>query len=178
VEEFWQMIWDWAKRYSTILSNLFNCRILSLIVADPKENGISLIPIDPAAKGTLLITPVSLLSNWTTQIDKHLLPDTLSYKVYHGSAVKSEESLDFDKFDVIITSYHTLLSEYKSRNLENKNNIPKQKRGFFGRKWRRIILDEAHTIRNPKSKISLSIVKLEAISRWSLTGIPLIMKLI
>lgn len=39
-------------------------------------------------------------------------------------------------------------------------------------KWRRIILDEAHTIRNHRTKSSISICELLGKSRWAVTGTP------
>lgn len=44
---------------------------------------------------------------------------------------------------------------------------------IFQIKWRRIILDEAHTIRNPKAITSLACCELGAESRWALTGTPI-----
>lgn len=36
----------------------------------------------------------------------------------------------------------------------------------------RIILDEAHVIRNPKSGVSQSVCRLRAVRRWAVTGTP------
>jgi SWI/SNF-related matrix-associated actin-dependent regulator of chromatin subfamily A3 len=60
----------------------------------------------------------------------------------------------------------------------NEHN-PKQKpgtakKGLFKVNWRRVVLDEAHTIRNPKSKSALACSSLEAASRWALTGTPIV----
>jgi len=48
---------------------------------------------------------------------------------------------------------------------------------LYSVKWRRIILDEAHGIRNPKSVKSVAAAHLEAESRWCLTGTPVVNKL-
>lgn len=39
--------------------------------------------------------------------------------------------------------------------------------------WRRVILDEAHIIRNPKSQLSQAACALVASKRWALTGTPI-----
>lgn len=48
------------------------------------------------------------------------------------------------------------------------------KKGLHSIKWRRVVLDEAHQIRNPKAKSSLAATNLAAESRWCLTGTPIV----
>jgi SWI/SNF-related matrix-associated actin-dependent regulator of chromatin subfamily A3 len=119
----------------------------------------------------LIVSPLSLLSNWTSQIEEHLQDSTLSYLVFHGST-KKDAKIDLDEYDVIITSYGSLMSDYKSSGLEQNPGkvINKTKRGLFGRLWRRVVLDEGHTIRNERAKNSRAASNLQAVTRWSLTG--------
>lgn len=56
---------------------------------------------------------------------------------------------------------------------KNASAIPRPN-GLFSIKWRRIVLDEGHQIRNPKAKLSLACKGLLAISRWVLTGTPIV----
>ena len=39
--------------------------------------------------------------------------------------------------------------------------------------WERIILDEAHQIRNPRSQTSLAVCRIKAARRWAVTGTPI-----
>jgi len=48
---------------------------------------------------------------------------------------------------------------------------------LFQVRWERVILDEAHTIRNPKTMLAQGVVQLDAKFRWCLTGTPLHNKL-
>lgn len=148
-----------------------NERIISLLVADPRDNEIAPVVISPEATGTLIISPLSLLSNWTSQIEEHLIDSALSVLVFHGTT-KSDSNVDLDEYDVVITSYGTLVSDYKAADLEkNLTKKPrKSKRSLFGRVWRRVVLDEGHSIRNPRAKVSLAASRLDAEARWSLTG--------
>ena len=46
--------------------------------------------------------------------------------------------------------------------------------GLFSINWRRVVLDEGHTIRNPSTKSASAATSLMARSRWALTGTPII----
>ncbi|KAF5323139.1 hypothetical protein D9611_009212 [Ephemerocybe angulata] len=50
---------------------------------------------------------------------------------------------------------------------------PAKKCALFGIRWWRIVLDEAHTIKNAKTKAATSCCELEAKYRWCLTGTPM-----
>eukprot|EP00731_Ephydatia_muelleri_P021058 Em0013g785a len=49
----------------------------------------------------------------------------------------------------------------------------KKTNALFGVHWKRIILDEAHVIKNPKAATSVGICQLKADHRWGLTGTPI-----
>ncbi|KAK4636028.1 Helicase-like transcription factor [Fulvia fulva] len=46
--------------------------------------------------------------------------------------------------------------------------------GLYSMEWRRIILDEGHQVRNPKTKGSMAVCSLFSRSRWVLTGTPIV----
>jgi SWI/SNF-related matrix-associated actin-dependent regulator of chromatin subfamily A3 len=45
---------------------------------------------------------------------------------------------------------------------------------LYSIKWRRVVLDEGHTIRNPNTKKAVAACSLVALSRWVLTGTPIV----
>jgi SWI/SNF-related matrix-associated actin-dependent regulator of chromatin subfamily A3 len=113
---------------------------------------------------TLIVAPVSVMSNWAQQIKRHVKeehqPQVL---VYHGGEKKSVE--DLAKYDVVITSYGRLARErdqgvYRALTSESF-------------KWRRVVLDEGHTIRNARTKVAQAACEINAESRWVLTGTPM-----
>ena len=44
---------------------------------------------------------------------------------------------------------------------------------LYSIRWSRVVLDEAHTIKNSKSQISMAAAALTADCRWCLTGTPI-----
>jgi SWI/SNF-related matrix-associated actin-dependent regulator of chromatin subfamily A3 len=136
-------------------------QVISLILANPK-------PLNPkSSKTTLIIAPVGVMSNWRNQIHDHTRSENApSVLIYHGSGKKEAGSLA--NYDVVITSYGALSMEFKA----DAKKPPAK--GIFSLHWRRVVLDEGHTIRNPRSKASLAACGLRVDSRWTLTGTPII----
>ncbi|KAL9604526.1 MAG: hypothetical protein Q9219_000491 [cf. Caloplaca sp. 3 TL-2023] len=136
---------------------------------------ISLIVSDPLSKGpTLIISPLGIMSNWSGQIAHHVRPDQpLKVLTYHGSSKKPLTADEMAEYDVVITTYGTLSTEYLPKGAKTPPSIPSEK-GLYATNWRRVILDEGHQIRNPSSKSSLACAGLVAHSRWVLTGTPII----
>jgi SWI/SNF-related matrix-associated actin-dependent regulator of chromatin subfamily A3 len=136
-------------------------QIISLILTNPT-------PLNPkSSKSTLIIAPVGVMSNWRNQIYDHTRSENApSVLIYHGTGKK--EAGNLAKYDVVITSYGALSMEFKA-----DAKTPPAK-GIFSLHWRRVVLDEGHTIRNPRSKASLAACGLRVDSRWTLTGTPII----
>ena len=69
----------------------------------------------------------------------------------------------------MITTYQILVSEHgNSSGKENGFQV-----GCFGIHWYRVILDEAHTIKNRNAKATQACYALRAEYRWCLTGTPM-----
>ncbi|KAF2732762.1 hypothetical protein EJ04DRAFT_513708 [Polyplosphaeria fusca] len=112
------------------------------------------------SRATLLVCPLSTRYNWEQQVKEHFRPGTLKYCVYHGpnrGSLTVEKLMDYD---LVITTYETVATDVPNRKALSKIN------------WFRIVLDEAHSIRNPKSLKSLWVCSLAAQRRWAVTGTP------
>ena len=140
--------------------------MLSLIAMDSN--------ISSKSKTTLIVAPVGVMSNWSGQIAHHIKPEhALRVLVYHGNNKKPMDADDFEEYDVVVTSYGTLATEYFPRGKKNPPSVPRPQ-GLFSVDWRRVILDEGHIIRNPQTKSALAASNLIARSRWVLTGTPIV----
>ncbi|QQK42642.1 SNF2 family helicase/ATPase, putative [Penicillium digitatum] len=117
---------------------------------------------------TLVIAPLALIKQWEAEIKDKVEPShKLSVCLYHGTT-RAKSSTMLDKYDVVITTYGTLTSEFNSSASDKA-----KKAGIFAVHWYRIILDEAHTIKNRNAKATQSAYALDAQYRWCLTGTPL-----
>ncbi|KAF2789501.1 hypothetical protein K505DRAFT_284337 [Melanomma pulvis-pyrius CBS 109.77] len=140
---------------------------------------ISLIMADRAlgrrhkdtCNATLILAPVSVMSNWSTQMKKHIKEKyALRVMFYHGTRKQPITPKSIGDYDVVISTYDSVSSEWHSQKSEK---LPRAS-GVFSVKWRRVILDEGHIIRNPKAKKTIAATNLLAQSRWALTGTPII----
>ncbi|KAH7150358.1 SNF2 family N-terminal domain-containing protein [Dactylonectria estremocensis] len=111
-------------------------------------------------KATLIITPKSTIYGWEKQIKTHIHPGKIRWITYHGSK-RREVWHDIGLYDIVLTTYDTIKSD-------RAKNSP-----LLERDWARIVLDEAHKIRNRTSRIFEDVCKLQAESRWCLTGTPI-----
>ena len=100
---------------------------------------------------TLIVCPVSVMSNWEVQIDSFVKRGVLNVRSYHGQdRHELLPLLQSGKIDVLIVSYSTLSSEFKNAYPELdkvKMDGPPTKRTkqstLFDVSFHRIILDEA-----------------------------------
>ncbi|KAG8431459.1 hypothetical protein GDO86_018655, partial [Hymenochirus boettgeri] len=114
-------------------------------------------------KTTLIICPLSVLSNWIDQFEQHVKRDVnLNIYIYYGPE-RTKDPLVLSTQDVVVTTYNVLTSDYGS---EYESPLHKMK-------WLRVVLDEGHTIRNPNTRQTKAVLGLEAQRRWILTGTPI-----
>ncbi|KAG5722646.1 putative SWI/SNF-related matrix-associated actin-dependent regulator of chromatin subfamily A member 3-like 1, partial [Termitomyces sp. T112] len=141
--------------------------MLALILATKDD-----VPHD-FSNTTLIVAPLSVLSNWEKQVYDHCTEGSLSVYVYYNTT-RSLSAEELAKYDVVITTYHTVVGEFAETTREQGRKKRKVERSLFDVSWKRIVLDEGHTIRNPKTKIAKAVCGLTAQRRWVLTGTPII----
>jgi SNF2 family DNA or RNA helicase len=111
-------------------------------------------------KATLIVLKLSLLENtWMPEFEKHLKPNMIKVGKFHGP---KRSELDLSQCDIVLTTYEVLRQEYKHR----------EKSSLFKYKWFRIILDEAHEIRNYTSQSAAACRSVMAERRWAMSGTP------
>ncbi|KAI1501128.1 SNF2 family N-terminal domain-containing protein [Biscogniauxia marginata] len=115
----------------------------------------------PTTRATLVVaTSSQVLDVWKSEIKKHLRPDILRLCIFHGDN-RAKVVEDIIDNDVVLTTYHTLVSDCKSKSLLQRLM------------WFRVVLDEAHWIRNTTSQQFKAARNLTAQRRWCLSGTPI-----
>ncbi|KAK0464993.1 SNF2 family N-terminal domain-containing protein [Desarmillaria tabescens] len=193
--------------------------------------------IKAKSRATLIICPLSTVSNWEDQFREHWNGEVqvfgggaqreyetgkpLKVYIYHGNARRPDPAFLAD-FDAVITTYATLASEFSKQNrsiataeveeeeegagssdgggveIDERGNqilrLPKTKKGGVKRKkpglgaseassalqsihWFRVVLDEAHCIKETGTVGSRASCDLMADRRLCLTGTPVQNKL-
>ncbi|XP_074379058.1 putative SWI/SNF-related matrix-associated actin-dependent regulator of chromatin subfamily A member 3-like 1 isoform X2 [Apium graveolens] len=108
---------------------------------------------------TLVVCPPSVFSTWITQLGEHTKPGKLKVYLYYGD--RTNDPMELKKYDIVLTTYTTLGSELNSES------------PMFRVVWWRVILDEAHMIKNSVAQQTRAVNKLTAKRRWLVTGTPI-----
>ncbi|KAF3639569.1 hypothetical protein FXO38_22583 [Capsicum annuum] len=109
---------------------------------------------------TLVVCPPAVFSSWTSQIEEHTKPGSLKSYIYYGE--RTGDANELEKYDIVLTTYSILASE------DTWIDSPIKKI-----EWWRVILDEAHVIKNVNAQQSRAVNNLKAIRRWVVTGTPI-----
>ncbi|KAK3342470.1 SNF2 family N-terminal domain-containing protein [Neurospora tetraspora] len=147
---------------------------ISLIIGNRKPASSSAlgwkVHFKDISKATLVVAPLALIRQWEAELKDRVMPDlNIKVCVHHGPK-RSTTPSELTKYDVVITTYQILVSEHdKSHPDPNKG----AQAGCFGVHWFRVILDEAHSIKNRNTKAAKACCALRSEYRWCLTGTPM-----
>lgn len=148
---------------------------IALLLSNPRPSADA--PVDDqkrkippnVGKGTLVVAPLALIKQWESEIKTKVTNShSLRVLVHHGPN-RTKRFEELKKYDVVITTYQILASEHVSSS-DAENGI---KIGCYGVHWYRVILDEAHSIKNRNAKSTQACYALKSHNRWCLTGTPM-----
>ncbi|KAL4735333.1 DNA repair protein rad5 [Aspergillus similis] len=135
----------------------------------------------PAPYTTLVVAPMSLLAQWEGEALKASRNGSMKVLMYYGNEknVNLREMCSAGNVaapNMILTSYGVVMSEHRTHQVlaPGTSWTPGN---LFSVEFFRVILDEAHIIKNRRSKTARACCDLKATHRWVLTGTPIVNRL-
>ncbi|KAJ1474052.1 P-loop containing nucleoside triphosphate hydrolase protein [Baffinella frigidus] len=107
-----------------------------------------------------VVCPLSVLAQWRDEAARHIRSGRRTLLVHYD---KRLSPADLAGADIVLTTYGVVVAEHGAA----------QGGGVFGVKWRRIVLDEGHVIKQRSTHAAKAVCLLDAERRWVLTGTPL-----
>ncbi|CAL5867768.1 uncharacterized protein PFLUO_LOCUS1988 [Penicillium psychrofluorescens] len=137
---------------------------------------VSLIMSDfPQKIPTLVVVPPVALMQWVSEI-KEYTDGKLNVLVYHNSdsKVKKLTEADLRKYHVIMISYSSLESMYRKqvKGWTRAGGTVKEDSVIHAIDYHRLILDEAHSIKQRTTGVAKACFALNANYKWCLSGTP------
>ena len=108
-----------------------------------------------AVNCNLVVVPASLIFNWKAEIEK--FAPSIKVKTIYGNE-RTKVTDDFEKFEVVLTSYGTLLSDI---------------RFLKDFRFNYIFLDESQNIKNSESQRYKTVRMLQSRNKVAITGTPI-----
>ncbi len=133
---------------------------------------------------TLVVCPMSLLSQWRDEIQRFSDMEVL---VYYGGGKDRRQRVAFHEYDVVLTSYGIVAAEHRAvQQAQNAANSAALAAGrasaplsakavaslspLLSTTFWRLLLDEGHIIRNRSTETAKSVFALKGIRRWVVSG--------
>lgn len=134
-------------------------QVISLFLSDHK-------------RPNLVVAPTVAILQWRNEIQKYT--SGMKVMVWHG-ANRSSDVQELRSADVVLASYGVLESAFRKQvsGFKRKSEIIKEKSAIHAVNWQRVILDEAHNIKERATNTAKAAFELKSMYRWCLSGTPL-----
>ncbi|PHH75560.1 hypothetical protein CDD80_2261 [Ophiocordyceps camponoti-rufipedis] len=170
------LLCDYMGMGKTIMS-------LACILGNPPDEK----DIQDFSATTLVVVPNLMIArNWLREAKKHYKPEHSNrVAVYDASAEKPLENEGLELM-ILITTYREMFCDFDppeevlQQSREGSDDFVSLADASAGRvgfllqqKWYRVILDEAHAIKNDRSRTKMACCALQSKNNWALSGTPL-----
>lgn len=132
------------------------------------------------SKATLIVSPQSICQQWLSEVQRHVRKNglkVLEYVGIHNAGLIYPTNLA--DYDVVVTTYSVLQSEWKFTEEEASVSLRYAKRynapntPLLCIEWWRLCLDEAQNVECPNDMVSCMARQINAVHRWAVTGTPI-----
>jgi E3 ubiquitin-protein ligase SHPRH len=135
----------------------------------------------PASKGTLIITPASLLDQWVSEIQRHAPElDVMHYPGLRSLTKGQREEIgrDLGCHDVVVTTYDVLRTEIYAamdppeRSMRGGQRHERARSPLVEFSWWRVCIDEAQMVEKWQSNTATMARLIPRVNAWAITGTP------
>ncbi|KAJ3177101.1 hypothetical protein HDU87_004593 [Geranomyces variabilis] len=143
-----------------------------------EETEVAQAPAIIRSRGTIIITPASILDQWATEAEAHA--PSLSVFAFTGTEKVPVTASHLASYDLVLTSYDVLRKEVhaarpgpgRSRRLQRKHQ--RRTSPLVGVSFFRVVLDEAQMVESSVSAAAAMAAMIPTYgSRWAVTGTPI-----
>ncbi|TVY33570.1 putative ATP-dependent helicase, partial [Lachnellula subtilissima] len=157
---------------------------LACMVGNPP----GLLDLKRNTKATLIVVPAAVLDQWMDEIEFHTEPGLFKKVMKYKTSSRISVAILQD-MDIVVTTYNEVMRQFPFPDKKERLIIEEigwrkwwieaiQHVGDLHKvSWYRIVLDEAHAIKNNATRTSLACQNLKSVYRWCLTGTPLLNRL-
>ncbi|CCG83688.1 protein of unknown function [Taphrina deformans PYCC 5710] len=140
---------------------------VSMLVSDTSRDKLG------GEAGTLIVAPTVALMQWKSEISLYT-NNALTILIYHG-ANRETSIKKLKEYDIVLTTYNLLESVWRKQQsgFRRKDGVVKEKSILHSIKFHRIVLDEAHNIKDRSCGTARAVFNLQTDLRWCLSGTPL-----
>ncbi|KAK1989900.1 hypothetical protein LX36DRAFT_459996 [Colletotrichum falcatum] len=155
---------------------------LSCIVGNQASESLK----DAGKGATLVICPSGqMIDQWMLEVKKHC-NSRFSRRIVHFKAGDKMDSESLSSFNIVFATYQQVRASIPSTKLQQTMQkrladpkeyaewLKEQKGVLHLIEWRRVVLDEAHSIKNHLTHAASACFELKATYRWAVSGTPLI----
>lgn len=134
---------------------------------------IALLLTEPRGRPNLIVAPTVALMQWRSEIETHT-DRGLTICIFHGANRELSEK-KLKEFDVILTTYSVIESVFRKQQsgFRRKDGVIKEKSVLHSIQFFRIILDEAHNVKDRACNTARSVFALHTERKLCLSGTPL-----
>lgn len=123
---------------------------------------------NPQEKPTLVVVPNALVSQWVSAVKRFANKDAVYMTVGDAKSFNSSQSLFREGEDDVVVTTYSVFQMNQKRSHDGVFIHP-----LARVQWGRIVLDEAHLIKNPKTNSHQQIASLRSNLKWALSGSPI-----
>ncbi|KAJ1547410.1 hypothetical protein HK405_005939, partial [Cladochytrium tenue] len=135
---------------------------------------ISLLVTKKDVRPNLILTPPVALLQWLAEFKERVAPGILKVVIFHGQNRETNPAA-LATADVVLSTYAIIEAGFRKEHygFKRSSGLVKERSVLHSIEWGRVVLDEAHYIKERSCSTARAVFNLRCRYKWSLTGTPL-----